>query len=225
MNNKLVFIVEGKSEVQFVEDKLIPYLYSKGIALGWSLRAQTINTNVKQQKKGGVGSYQKFKNDLIRTAHNDESVFVTTLVDFFRLPSDFPCFTDNSNMINEIESAIRNDLEDDIPSNHFFPYIQRHEFEALMFANVDGFRMVVDDERQIEELSVIVNSYKNPEDINGGPDTAPSKRLSNIFPYNKVLHGEFIMGEISVDEIRSRCPRFDMWIENIEFVLKNGFFN
>lgn len=63
-----------------------------------------------------------------------------------------------------------------------------------------------------------------PEDINGGADTAPSKRLMRIFPYEKTADGEMILEALDIDDIRGKCPRFNKWMEKLEEGLKNGHF-
>ncbi len=77
-----------------VQNLLVPYL----VKLGFSnpMHGQTIITNRKQHKKGGVASYGKFKNEITRTLAQG-NVIITTLIDFFRLPSDFPEFTSDPN--------------------------------------------------------------------------------------------------------------------------------
>ncbi len=106
----------------------------------------------------------------------------------------------------------------------FLPYIQRHEIESLMYTSMDGFNVVVDDQESLDELQRIIDSYPTPEDINGGADTAPSKRLMRIFPYEKTADGEMILEALDIDDIRGKCPRFNKWMEKLEEGLKNGHF-
>lgn len=192
----------------------MPYLY--GLGYTNYIHAQTITTNRKQHKKGGVGSYGKFKNEIQRTLGQGH-VIVTTLIDFFRLPTDFPGYTDDSLRVGEIEAAIHADFD-----NHpdFLPYIQRHELEALMFSSVDGFDFVLDNEEEMERVEQIMTAYPNPEDINNGPETAPSKRLEAIFSYDKTQDGELIFGEMDINSILEKCPRFAAWIDHIIRKLK-----
>ena len=55
---RLVFIVEGDTEIILVQNLIVPYLIKTGFRN--SIHAQTIITNRKQHKKGGVTSYGKF---------------------------------------------------------------------------------------------------------------------------------------------------------------------
>lgn len=219
---RLVFIVEGDTEVGFIQKCVIPYLYSKGFSN--PMNAQKIVTNRKLNKKGGNVSFDYLKNDILRVAAT-KNVLITTLLDFFRLPTDFPGYTTDSHRLQDIENKIRNCLSGSIDSSCFLPYIQRHEIESLMFTSMEGFEFVVDDSKQLDELRQIVDSYPNPEDINGGAETAPSKRLMNIFPYEKTADGEMILEALSIDEIRQKCPRFNAWIKKLEDGLGNDCFN
>lgn len=206
---RLVFIVEGDTEIVLVEKLIVPYLSGKGFRN--VMHAQTIITNRKQHKKGGVSSYGKFKNEVVRTLAQG-NVIVTTLIDFFKLPTDFPAFTSDSLQIDQIENAVIEDIAD----KNFIPYIQRHELEALMFSSNEGFELVVDDQGILTELDQVIEAYPNPEDINNSPQTAPSKRLKNIFGYEKTSDGALIFEMLEIEVILSKCPRFRKWLTDIE---------
>ncbi|MCW3787229.1 DUF4276 family protein [Plebeiibacterium sediminum] len=211
---RLVFIVEGDTEIILVEKIIMPYLVAQGITN--PVNCQTITTNRKQNKKGGVSTYGKFKNEVNRTLRQG-NVLVTTLIDFFKLPADFPEFTHDSHNIGDIETAILKDFGD---NENFIPYIQRHELEALMFSSRDGFDLVIDDEKKIALIDAINKEYPNPEDINNSPQTAPSKRLGKIFNYDKTGDGEMILEMVGIEPMLEKCPRFAEWIGKIVNRLK-----
>ena len=206
---RLVFIVEGDTEIILVQNLIVPYLIKTGFRN--SIHAQTIITNRKQYKKGGVTSYGKFRNEVIRTLAQG-NVMVTTIIDFFKLPNDFPGYTMDSLRIKQIEKAIHDDFDND---PDFIPYIQRHELEALMFSDRAGFELVIDDNEKLRQIDAIIKEFPNPEDINNSPETAPSKRLQNIFNYDKTGDGELIFEMIGIESIINKCPRFARWLETI----------
>lgn len=210
---RLVFIVEGDTELIFVQHLIAPHLTRLGFPN--QMHAQTITTNRKQHAKGGIGTYGKFKNEVTRTLAQG-NVIVTTLIDFFRLPGDFPAYTQDSTRIGQIETAIHTEFEN---RPDFIPYIQRHESEALMFSSRQGFELVIDDHAKLQRIDQIIDQYPNPEDINNSPTTAPSKRMEQIFKYDKVGDGELIIGMLSIDEVISKCPRFAAWIEKLVVTL------
>ena len=72
-------------------------------------------------------------------------------------------------------------------------------------------------------IKQIIDSFPNPEMINDGPNTAPSKRLINLIPrYRKVYHGSEIASENGIQSILDKCPRFSNWIENIKIKFINN---
>ena len=218
---RVIFIVEGDTEISFIQKCIMPYLYQKGFTN--PMNAQKIITNRKKNKKGGNVAFEYLKNDIERVAAT-RNVLITTFLDFFRLPTDFPGYTTDSLKIEQIEEAVRENISSIIDRANFLPYIQRHEIEALMYTNMDGFNYVVDKEESLNKLKEIINQYANPEDINSGSETAPSKRLMKIFPYQKTTDGEIILEALPINDIRSKCPRFNEWLENLENGIREDHF-
>lgn len=206
---RLVFIVEGDTEILLVEKLIVPYLIKQGFSN--TVHAQTITTNRKQHKKGGVGSYGLFKNE-VRNTLAQGNVLVTTLIDFFKLPTDFPNYTKEAFGVSRVEEAVHKDLKG---NNNFIPYIQLHEIEALMFSSMEGFELVVDDPAAMKKIFEIMKQYPNPEDINNSSHTAPSKRLEDIFKYDKPSDGEMILEMVGMEAILDKCPRFAQWINTL----------
>lgn len=218
---RVVFIVEGDTEVSFIQKCVIPYLYSKGYTN--PMNAQKILTNRKLNKKGGNVGFEYLKNDVCRVAAT-KNVLITTLLDFFRLPPDYPAYSRDALKLPEMEAAMREDLSEVVEASCLLPYIQRHEIESLMFTNMAGFDIVVDSEQALGRLQQVIDAYPNPEDINGGAETAPSKRLMKIFPYDKVIDGEMILEALEMEDIRAKCPRFNEWMTKLEEGLINDCF-
>lgn len=213
---RLVFIVEGDCELRFVDQKIIPYLYSF-IQYGHEvhMNAQKITTNRRLNRRGGNVGFAYLKNEVERVVQQGRP-WITTFFDFFRLPTDFPGYSSDSSRIDEIESAIKASLGYD----HLIPYIQRHEFEALLFAVTDGFDLFLANAEKMD-VETISSDFQNVEDINGGVSTAPSKRLENIFNYDKVLHSELILNDVPLDRIMERAPRFNHWINTLTEVVSS----
>ncbi len=210
MSQRLVFIVEGQTEVNFVNKVIIPELIIEFPTC--QPIAQTIISNRRKHKKGGVPGYPKFRNEIDRTLAQGD-VLITTLIDFYKLPSDFPEFTVDSSRIDVIESAILEDFEN---NPNLIPYIQKHEFEALLFTNRTGFEICTQDKTALQEIDQIIIDYPNPEDINTGPESFPSKRMKAIFNYKKTFHGDLLLEGLTVDKIRHKCSRFSTWISKLK---------
>lgn len=217
---RLIFIVEGDSEQRFINEHLVIYLTFR--FPGVSMHAQKITTNRKKHVKGGNVNYELLKNEIRRT-YGRGGVLITTFLDFFRLPTDYPGYSQDVKQISQIEDAIRVDCSSIIPPTSFLPYIQKHEFETLLFANSAGFSKVVDSE-EMKQIHNVLKKFSTPEDINGSPETAPSKRLLSIFKYKKVAHSALVMKDVDIDALRKQCPRFDEWVNRLETALECGHF-
>jgi hypothetical protein len=215
---RLVIVVEGDTEKEFIDKLLRPYLYAKGL--------YSVNCFKIKHTKGGLTKYQHLKTDLINCVY-ENNVLVSTLIDFYALPKDFPKYEAAKSIVNRanrltfLEKAIVEDLE--IEKGQAFPnlqpYIQLHEFEALVFSSMDAIKSLYSNEdAKFNELEQIIAAYPNPEDINDSPQTAPSKRLKNnqlIRGYNKVTDGIMIIEEAGIDNILNKCPRFKTWVETL----------
>lgn len=206
---RLVVIVEGNTEVQFVQQLLTPFLYEKGFV--GSIEAYTIVTSKSKNAKGGVINYEYYKNTVNNTFAQG-NVFITSLIDFYKLPTNFPNFSLDKNDVSKIEQGIKEDFGNRLD---FLPYIQLHEIESLFFSDINGFEMCTNDTEQLEQIKSIIHAFATPEDINNSYETAPSKRLTKIMNYEKNVDVEFILPALSVDKISSKCPRFSQWIQEL----------
>jgi len=133
------------------------------------------------------------------------------------MPTNMPTYNscqekeDIDDRINCLELA----MAADINSDNFIPYIQKHEFEALLFSSNVGFINLFD-APTYTKTAQIIHDYENPENINSRPELAPSKRLIAIMgSYEKVFEGNMIALEVGIDAILEKCPRFKSWIDKL----------
>jgi len=212
MMRGLYIIVEGQTEEVFVNSLLCPYFNSKGI---YDVRAIKIQTS--PGHKGGDLKYDRYKPTVEKLLRQEPDILVTSLIDFYRLKTDFPKYNEAKSItnINERVSFIESAMSESINNQRFLPYIQVHEFEGILFSAKNGFEYLPEiPERNLNELLSIVNGYANPESINEGEKTHPSKRLKNLIPgYQKTFHGPMIAIENGIQSVIDRCPRFRNWIE------------
>ena len=210
---RLYIIVEGQTEQEFVRDTIAPYFYDLGF---YDIRPFLIRTS--QIGRGGFVNYQHLKNDAIRLLEHEHEIIVTMFVDYFRIPTSLPKYNECKNKKIDIIKKVKcleKSIGHDISNRRFIPYIQLHEFEALLFSSNKGFEYCYD-KNLYEKTQNIVDKYENPELINDNPKIAPSKRLLKIIPtYDKVLDGNLIAIEIGISTILSKCPRFRNWITQI----------
>ena len=71
--------------------------------------------------------------------------------------------------------------------------------------------------QQVEQLRLIRAAFETPEHINDSPETAPSKRLLQLFPgYDKPAFGSLALGRIGLAALRQSCPHFATWLARLE---------
>jgi hypothetical protein len=218
---QLNILVEGQTEETFSKEILSPYLAERGINVT-PIIISTKRLRNGLKFKGGLSdsNYGSFEADLKRLIHSTPHGLVTTFIDYYALPTSFPGYEDRLNIPTQIQKVrfLEGELAKTIgdPQN-FIPHIQLHEFEALLFSDMKGFEAIIDDDGQnIAGLRGIVASYGNPEDIDEGHSTAPSKRILTLHPrYEKVVEGNLIALEIGVEKFIEKCPHFREWTEKI----------
>jgi hypothetical protein len=186
-------VCEGQTEVDFVKKKLNKeYFNYKSISLK---PIAILDGNISVDR---VVTFAK------RAPHS----IITTLVDFYGFKNK------DDKTVDEIEEELRAKVDKEF----FIPYLQMHETEALWFsdvASISSAKKANDEQKQ--SLREIILKYGNPEKINDGRETAPSKRLKKIFgDYEKLTDGNSIFDKISIDVMQVKCPRFAEWIKKIE---------
>jgi len=218
---RLNMIVEGQTEQNFVNQILKEHLALFHIFIS----VRRVETGRKRDRiyRGGMTTYLKAKRDIQRWLKEDKNqdVRFTTMFDLYRLPEDFPGFYEAGNInpqdrVKYLEDAFQKDIKE----YRFFPYIQLHEYEALILTDPDSFICMFPHCRpQIVRLKELVKNFSSPELINDGEATAPSKRIINEIPdYEnlKPVAGPAIAKEIGLSAIRAGCEHFDTWIKRIE---------
>lgn len=210
---RIVFIVEGDCEVAFINQKVIPYLYSFPFSSGWNMNAQKVTTNRRLNAKGGNVSFEYLNNEIRRVSAQGHP-WITTFMDFYRIPPNFPGYKVGCT-VNDLETGLKKTVSYD----RFLPYIQKYEFETLFFSKIEAFNLLCDT-TQMGKLQDIVDEYPEIENINGGRDTAPSKRLSSIFNYHKVADSRIVLDEIPFESMLEKSPRLKTWIDSILVILK-----
>jgi len=217
---RLNLVVEGQTEEAFVRDVLAPHLASFGV---WA-RARCAQTGRKRGivYRGGITSYAKLRRDLALWMSEDQKpdAYFSTMVDLYRLPTDFPGYgaasriTDVQARVDALEKSFREDLAH--PRGQFVPHIQPYEHEALLLARPDVFvyRFPGRDDA-VAALCELVASCASPECIND--EDPPSKRILSLLPdYDKRADGPPLAIEIGLPALRDRCPHFDQWLQHLE---------
>lgn len=225
MNNVEVYIVaEGETEKTFVREILASYMAEKGIYLFATLIGRAGH-------KGGDIRFERAKADIENFLKQRQNIYVSTMFDYFRIDSDWPGMNDirtknksgislkSQDKAKIIEEATYDRILADIPGcnaeNRFIPYIEMHEFEALLFS--DAHILAEQTGITFSKIDEIIRQYSEPEEINDNPEQAPSRRLKYLCrQYDKIDYGKNISEAIGIPTIRNKCPHFNEWLRKME---------
>jgi hypothetical protein len=211
-------LVEGQTEETFVKSVLQVHFNQRETYLFPRLLG-------KPGHKGGIGEYPRARRDILTTLKQDAGAFCTTMFDYYGMPNSWP----NREAASQkpfaekpvaIEQAILADISTELGEGfnraRLIPYVQMHEFEALLFSDpkllANGLELADD-----AAVQSIRDQFHSPEEINDSHQTAPSKRIKGLNSgYDKVLPGVLISQKIGLATMRAQCPHFDGWIEKLE---------
>lgn len=218
MSKRGYVLVEGQTEERFVKQVLAPHFYPVGLYLEPTI---LVTKYVKHGAdfKGGVLHFAQFKRDLDLLLRDTGDALVTTMLDYYALPNDFPGMGDRPNSdpwqrVQHVQNAV---------TAHFGArrnldiFLALHEFESLLFSSDEELPKALTRSELKDAFVRERMSAGSPEEINETPEGAPSKRIMRLFPgYRKLLHGPTIAERIGLDTIRANCPHFNGWVERLE---------
>jgi hypothetical protein len=219
---KVFIIVEGETEERFLRQVLYPHF----ILMGIHIDAQQWPTNKKLGTTGGGISFDLVENHLNRIKSrykNDDSIFISTMIDLYQFPKQGNTIYDSSveKLVSGREKVLllEQKLAERIDHRNFIPYVQLHEYEALLLAKPDSFsHFYIDKSIEIDNLINEISGL-NPEDINETSKNAPSKRIIRHLPKyakQKTTAGVLIAEKIGLPYLREKCPHFNEWITKLE---------
>jgi len=209
----IIAIVEGKTEIQFIEKVLCPYLANKNIFI----------------EAIGIGGDVKFcraKIDIRNFLRQRSDLYVTTFVDYYGVKEwpeakNIPANISPTQIASIINDATKKKFIAEYPNigaeNRFIPFIAVHELEALLFSDSSILAKGINIPE--EKILKILEECKEPEAINNSSETAPSKRLDTLLlphKFKKTTTGIAIAEAIGIPKMREKCPNFNTWISSLE---------
>ena len=209
---RLAVSVEGQTEEEFVKSVLWEHLRPLGVE-----PTPILIGRARGGSGGGNVSIERLAPEMANLCWNFD--FVTSLVDFYGFRGK------GDRTVDELEQYLGQEVQARIHHRRnvteVIPYVQKHEFEGLLFSDVRAFgTAIAAPDRSVLHLGSIRAQFSTPEEINDNPDTAPSKRIANVIAgYQKRLHGPLVAEEIGLGMIRAQCPRFGNWISRLESLL------
>jgi len=216
---RIHIICEGQTEEMFVNLILHPHFETLGI----EVLPKLIGTG---GHRGGNVGYKRIVTDIRLLLHSDPFSKITTFIDFYGIYANFPgvhkakLFKTAQERFDAVIEGFLKQLETDFRPDQalrVIPYVQMHEFEGLLFSSPKELALGILQPYLWKKFAKILFDFDTPEDINNSFETAPSKRIQQIFRgYQKILHGSIIVKRIGLATIREHCPLFDTWISVLE---------
>jgi hypothetical protein len=208
---RLAVSVEGPTEYEFCREVLGPHLTAFAVHVEPKIVVTKRNLCGPNATGGAIG-IERFRNEVRRLLPSFD--FVTTLYDFYGFKGREP---------GETPDALcrRMSLSLDQP-RHLIAYVQVYEFEALLFSAPSTLARYLDNPLFGAAMETVAVACGGAEQVNDGPQTAPSRRLIKLFHdhlnqrYDKTFHGPLLAMEIGLSAIRSACPRFNAWLTRLE---------
>ena len=127
-------LVEGQTEETFVRDVLMPHCAARDIYLH-TILATTKRVKSGPNFRGGITGYGKVYNHIRRLLQDSYVAAVTTMIDYYGLPDDFPGMDDRPEgncyaRVDHVQTA----WADAVGDRRFLPFLTLHEYEALLFS-------------------------------------------------------------------------------------------
>lgn len=214
---RLLVLVEGQTEETFVRDVLDPHLWNFGVAaIATILKTKRVKSG--GTFRGGVTSSMQVMDDLRRLLADTDAVAVTSVVDYYGLPADFPGMNTRPlghprTRVAHVEQAW-SAMVDDV---RFVPHLVLHEYEAWVYADPPACAWIFEDPALPATLVTIRDRAGEPEMINERPNQTPARQLSRAYRgYRKPLHGPMAVAAIGLATVRSMCPHAAAWLDHIE---------
>lgn len=224
---RLNLIVEGQTEETFAEWLLKEPLSWNGIGVYPQLVETSRDKRTGRVFKGGLRRtkpYSKVREHIKRWMNQDKNAdaIFSTMFDYYKFPVDLPGWDtcartqDPYENVRLLESFFKSDISDD----RFIPYVQLHEFEALLLCAPEKIgSWYLDSSKTLEKLIEEVRGFQSAEEIDDGELTAPSKRIMKYFPgyeRERPAAARAISQAIGLEVMRKSCRHFDEWLVQIE---------
>ncbi len=208
-------LVEGQTEEAFVKELLSPSLLPQ-----LSLQPIVITTSRDRKGlkyRGGSTSFAKIKSQVHALLGDRAAAVVTTMIDLYALPEDFPQLAQAPNKAYERVEFLEAQFTASISDHRFVPFLMLHEFEALLLASPQHLQQRFP-ERSVERTTQTwLQNVESPEEINGGRDTHPSARLQDLVPeFRKTRDGPLIVQRVGLRKLRQSCPHLERRLTQLE---------
>jgi hypothetical protein len=215
---RLLMLVEGQSEEIFVKRTLTPHLAQHGVFVESPIVLWTKRLSRGSGFRGGVSNWDQIRRNLLPLTR-DGNAWISTLLDFYGLPENFPGLTEALNAGDPRGKvvALQRRFAAEIGCRRLIPFFALHEFEAWLFSAPKVVEAHFGKANLADQLETVVQQAGMPELINHGADTHPKARLRDLVNgYKETSDGPVLLEKIGIAVIRAACPHFDDWLKHLE---------
>ncbi|AFL76149.1 DUF4276 family protein [Thiocystis violascens] len=217
---EVIVFAEGPTEEQFIKRLVAPALRHLEVFV----KPRMLKTSA--EARGGAVSFERLMFNARNTLRQNPDVILTTLLDLYGLETSFPAFAearmkqDVFDRLACLESAMADAIVAHVGCRpeRFIPYIQPHEFEGLLFSDVQALVRTEPSWIAHEScLAAIRTAFESPEHINDSYETKPSRRLEALLRpgYKKTRHGPLAAERIGLPRMEQECPHFRGWMDRL----------
>lgn len=215
---RLLMLVEGQSEEIFVKHTLAPHLAQHGVFVESPIVLWTKRLPSGGGFRGGVSNWNQIRRNLLPLTC-DGDAWVSTLLDFYGLPEDFPGRREalSAGDPHGEVVALQERFAAELNHQRFIPFLALHELEAWLFSAPDVVEAHFGKAHLADQLQTVVQQAGAPELINHGEDTHPKARLHSLVGgYKETSDGPTLLEKIGITVIRAACPHFNGWLNRLE---------
>lgn len=223
---RLYIVCEGQTEEEFVRMVLQGHFRSATATEVTPILPSNKSGSTSRQHKGGWTNYAKLRDVLrgeMEQKHGDDTWF-TTMLDLYAIPNDFPALSGAPRQPANVRvAALETAFHADVTTGQlwrFTPYLQLHEFEALLLTDIAIVGRWMPDEATTGAPALTADiAGLSPEEVDGERETAPSKRIIRHFPSYaglKASVGPIVAEDIGLPRLRAACPHFHAWLTTLE---------
>jgi len=215
---RLLMLVEGQSEEIFVKHTLTAHLAQHGVYVQPPIVLWTKRLPSGGGFRGGVSKWSQIRRSLLPLTL-DGDAWVSTLLDFYGLPEDFPGLPEalSAGDPHGKVAALQERFARELNHQRFIPFLALHEFEAWLFSAPQAVEAHFGQAHLADQLQSAVQQAGAPELINHGANTHPKARLHRLVKgYKETSDGPTLLGKIGIEAVRAACPHFNGWLKRLE---------
>jgi hypothetical protein len=221
---RLYLTVEGQTEAAFATTVLTPHLANCNVFLNPPRFTGLRRRRGRIPQGGLLNTFAHTLADMRTWLMEDQSTDArfSMMVDLYSLPNDFPGYAAGMAMATGQQKAValQQSLAEVMANARFIPYLQCHEFEALVLVDPVRISTLYDvPNGQMQALRQECDAFATAEDINLGQHSHPKYRIKQrVQGYDENVAGPLVAEDIGLATLREQCPHFGEWLTRLELL-------